>query len=1212
VGTRQAIDQLESRTLLAASPVMGPMSTTSLETLNVQLQPVAVSAFSRLMPLITAEDATVQPTIISGLFEVQGPSAKLGHLTAELAADAAVEYANPVQMVHAAIVPNDPQFISGGQWGLNGTWGINAPTAWNTTTGSTQVIVADTDTGIDYNHPDLVQNLWLNQAEIPSSVLPNLTDVDGDGKISFFDLNQPINQGPGKISDSDGDGVITGADVIAPTSSGGWSSGSTQDGSSYADDLIGWNFVSNTNSPYDDATSGHGTHTAGIIGAVGNNAVGVAGTNWTVQIMPVKFLDSTGSGTDTNAAAAIHYAVDHGAKVVNASWGGSGTDPTIADAIHYAASKGVIFVAAAGNSGSNDDSSWFSPASYSTTYSNMIAVANIGSTGALASSSNYGPKSVQLAAPGSAILSTLPGGKYGTLSGTSMATPFVTGTVALGMAAHPTWSLSQVIDAVLDHTTPDSNLVGKVATGGVLNAAAAVANTDGPHIVSATPDGSINNPAGLSSIQLTFNEEINPATFTPMKLTLTGPNGIISNSSISVTAVSGSNGHQFVVAFPAQTAAGIYTLKVGTGVQDWYGNAMDQKRNGVNGEASDTFTATIRQTAPGSSDLLSLTGVPTTDTAGTPATVTVTALSPNGGTDTSYLGTVHFTSSDGQAVLPVNYTFTAADAGRHTFTVKLKTAGIAQSITATDTANPAIIGTEENITVQAAAAQSLKVAGFPTTVTAGTAQTFTVTAYDAYGNLATSYTGTVHFSSTDSQASLPANYTITPEEQGTFTFTATLKTAGTQSIMATDTATATITGTESGIMVQAAAAQSLKLTGFPTAVTAGTSGSITVTVYGTNGTVATGYLGTIHFTSSDPQAVLPADYTFTTADAGVHTFSGIKLKTAGTQSSTATDTATAATTGTESGITVNPSAASSLSVTGFANPTIAGTVHTFTVTARDPYGNIATGYTGTVSFSSNDSQAILPANYTFTAGDAGVHTFSAALATAGSANHYLRATDTAKSTITGAQSSITTLAAAAQSLSVTRFPTTATAGTLYTVTVTAYDAYGNVATGYTGTIHFTSSDGQAALPANYTFTASNGGRHSFGVALKTAGTQSITATDTATSSITGTESGITVQAAAAHSLTVTGFPSPDTAGTAHSITVTAYDAYGNVATSFLGTVSFSSSDSQAVLPASYTFTAGDGGVHTFTVTLETIGTQSITATDSVDKLSGSETGIVVQ
>ena len=116
------------------------------------------------------------------------------------------------------------------QWQLNGTWGINAPGAWNVTTGSDQVIVADTDTGIAYNDPDLYDNVWINQAEIPASVLPNLTDVYNDGVITFTDLNNPVNQGAGKIVDTNGDGIITAADLLASTSVGGWANGSTQDG----------------------------------------------------------------------------------------------------------------------------------------------------------------------------------------------------------------------------------------------------------------------------------------------------------------------------------------------------------------------------------------------------------------------------------------------------------------------------------------------------------------------------------------------------------------------------------------------------------------------------------------------------------------------------------------------------------------------------------------------------------------------------------------------------------------------------------------------------------------------------------------------------------------------------------------------------------------------------------------------------------------------
>ena len=205
--------------------------------------------------------------------------------------------------------------------------------------------------------------------------------------------------------------------------------------------------------------------------------------------------------------------------------------------MQYADANGVIIVAAAGNDGADDDTTFFSPASYSAQYPNVISVAAIGSNGALASFSDYGVGTVQLAAPGVNVYSTLSNGSYGTMSGTSMAAPMVTGAIALVEAAHPSWTMSQVIDAVLDTVTPDPALAGKVTTGGVLNVGAAVANTDGPYVVSATPDGSINSSGGFSTVQLTFNEEINPATFTSAQVTLTGPGGVIPAGEVSVTAV---------------------------------------------------------------------------------------------------------------------------------------------------------------------------------------------------------------------------------------------------------------------------------------------------------------------------------------------------------------------------------------------------------------------------------------------------------------------------------------------------------------------------------------------------------------------------------------------------------------------------------------------------------------------------------------------------
>jgi hypothetical protein len=300
--------------------------------------------------------------------------------------------------------------------------------------------------------------------------------------------------------------------------------------------------------------------------------------------------------------------------------------------------------------------------------------------------------------------------------------------------------------------------------------------------------------------------------------------------------------------------------------------------------------------------------------------------------------------------------------------------------------------------------------------------------------------------------------------------------------------------------VAPAQASSFAVSGFPTSTTAGTAGAFTITAKNANGTTATNYTGTVRFTSSDGLAVLPADYTFTAADAGVHAFSAI-LKTAGTQSLTATDTTTASLTGSETGITVTPAAASTMTVAGFPSPTTAGVAGSFTVTLKDPYGNIASGYTGTVHFTSSDGKASLPANYTFRAADAGVHAFSAILKTAGTQS--IAVADTTTASLTGTDGGITVKPGAASRFLI-RAPSSVHAGVAFSLTITVQDAYGNVVTGYTGTIHFKSTDGTASLPANYTFTAADKGVHTFsGLVLRKKGTQKIILTDTLNSSLTG-------------------------------------------------------------------------------------------------------------
>jgi hypothetical protein len=507
--------------------------------------------------------------------------------------------------------------------------------------------------------------------------------------------------------------------------------------------------------------------------------------------------------------------------------------------------------------------------------------------------------------------------------------------------------------------------------------------------------------------------------------------------------------------------------------------------------------------------------------------------------------------------------------------------------TATDSAGNT---SEFSQAMNVAPASGFFVTGLRSSITAGSTQTFTVTAEDASGYTANGYVGTVHFTSSDAQAGLPADYIFTVVDAGRHTFNATLKTSGNQSITATDTVTASITGSQTTTVTAAAA--SLVLSG-PATATAGTGFNVTVKALDTYGNVATGYLGTVHFTSSDAQALLPADYTFTATDAGKHTFSAI-LKTAGNESITATDTVTASLTGSQT-VTVSAAAMAGFSVSAPTSVT-AGVAFSMTVKAVDAYGNLVTGYAGTVHFTSSDTQAVLPANYTYTASDAGKHVFSATLKTAG--NQSITATDTVTTSLSGSQT-ITVSAAAAASLSLTAL-NSATAGTTFTVTVTARDSYGNVATGYLGTIYFTSSDLQAVLPADYTFTASDFGNHLFagGVTLKTAGNQSITTADTVNGALTA-QATVAVSAAAASQLTLTA-PASAVASTSFNVTATVRDAYGNTVTDYTGTVHFTSSDSSAMLAADYQFASGDAGSHTFAVTLVTSGSQTVTVADTVN------------
>ncbi len=371
-----------------------------------------------------------------------------------------------------------------------------------------------------------------------------------------------------------------------------------------------------------------------------------------------------------------------------------------------------------------------------------------------------------------------------------------------------------------------------------------------------------------------------------------------------------------------------------------------------------------------------------------------------------YRGTIRFTSTDPAAVLPANYTFTAADAGTHTFTggVTLKTAG-SRTVMATDIADSGISGSQ-TITVNAAAADHLDVTGIANPAIVNVASNVVITARDAFNNVASSYRGIIHFTSTDPAAILPANYIFTAADAGTHTFAGgvTFKTAGSRTVTATDTVTATITGSQT-VTVNPAMGY-FSVTGITNPATAGVASNVTVTARDTAGNVMTGYRGTIHFTSTDPLAVLPSNYTFTAADAGAHTFTnGVNLKTAGSRTVTVNDVVTTSIVGSQT-VMVEPAVATHLDVTSIPNPATAGAAYDVVVAARDQFNNVATGYRGTIQFTSSDPAAILPANYTFTALDAGTNTFTDGVILKTPGSRWVKAMDMAHASITGMQTVI--------------------------------------------------------------------------------------------------------------------------------------------------------------------------------------------------------------
>lgn len=339
----------------------------------------------------------------------------------------------------------DPEFSK--QWGMND---IGVRDAWKITKGDRKMIVAVIDTGVDYTHPDLIANMWRNPGEAGAKAT-NGVDDDGNGFI---------------------------------------------------DDVVGWDFASNDNKPYDltvdpfqmmfgGGNPGHGTHCAGNVAARGDNAKGIAGVAPMVKIMPLRFISEKGGGTTADAVKAIRYAVDNGAKIMSNSWGSEGEDPAdgaenkaLHDAVQYAQDHGVLFIAAAGNGhkgvGYDNDTDKLPamPASYDNDI--IISVAAIDKNDNLGAFSNWGAHSVDIGAPGVAVFSTMVSNNYSdividklgfkaTWDGTSMATPHVAGAAALYWSAHPEKSWQQVKAAILGSAKKINALANKSVSGGKLD-----------------------------------------------------------------------------------------------------------------------------------------------------------------------------------------------------------------------------------------------------------------------------------------------------------------------------------------------------------------------------------------------------------------------------------------------------------------------------------------------------------------------------------------------------------------------------------------------------------------------------------------------------------------------------------------------------------------------------------------------------------------------
>ncbi len=423
----------------------------------------------------------------------------------------AVLYAEPDYILKANVMPDDPRFDelwamhNTGQTGGTADADIDAPEAWEISTGSSDVVVGVIDTGVDHSHPDLADNAWVN---------------------------------PGEIA---GDGI-------------------DNDGNGYIDDVHGINAITDVGDPMDD--NGHGTHVSGTIGGTGNNGEGVAGVNHDVSIVGCKFLDAGGSGSTSDALKCMDYMVSLknsgiNVRVLNNSWGGGGSSQSMIDAINASEAADILFVAAAGNSAVDNDVNPHYPSSYE--HNSVLSVASTTSTDSMSSFSQWGLTSVDMGAPGSAILSTIPGGGYDSFSGTSMATPHVAGAAALVLSVNPDLNVIELKELLMNSGDENADLTGKTVSGKRLNVHTALLDADPtPGFGLSVTPGSTVLTAGETA---TYNFSVSSIAEWDGDITLTIADSL-GSAELSATTVTPGEGFTLMVPTNADTAWGGYEFTV--------------------------------------------------------------------------------------------------------------------------------------------------------------------------------------------------------------------------------------------------------------------------------------------------------------------------------------------------------------------------------------------------------------------------------------------------------------------------------------------------------------------------------------------------------------------------------------------------------------------------------------------------------------------------